>query len=123
MATGGCSRGRSKRGTETPSDLSLFKAQNGLDKGVHFKPWDEKWKTQCRSRIKGCDGMIALVSKNTKNASGALWEVKTSKEEKVPVRGIYTTADERPTTLPAEFSGVTVVSWTWLNIKAFLNSL
>ena len=87
------------------------------------EPFDEKWKTQCRSRIKGCDGMIALVSKNTKNASGALWEVKTAKEEKVPVRGIYTTTDDRPASLPAEFGGVLVVGWTWANIKAFLNSL
>jgi hypothetical protein len=52
------------------------------------EPWDEKWKTQCRTRIKGCDGMIALVSKNTRNASGALWEIKTAKEESVPVRGV-----------------------------------
>jgi len=86
-------------------------------------PWDEKWRTQCRTRIKGCDGMIALVSTNTKNATGQLWEVKASKEEGVPVRGIYTTTDNRPTSLPAEFSGVRVVDWTWANIKAFLDSL
>ena len=49
------------------------------------EPFDEKWKTQCRSRIKGCDGMIAFVSKNTAKADGAIWEVKASKEEGVPV--------------------------------------
>jgi hypothetical protein len=87
------------------------------------EPWDEKWKTQCRSRIKGCDGMIALVSKNTKGASGALWEIKTAKEEQVPVRGVYTSADDRPATLPSELNGVRVVGWTWANIKAFLDSL
>jgi hypothetical protein len=87
------------------------------------EPWDEKWRTQCRSRIKGCDGMIALVSKNTKNASGALWEISTAKDEGVPVRGIYTTTDDRPVTLPSELSGVRVVGWTWPNIKAFLDSL
>ena len=85
--------------------------------------WDEQWKTKCRSRIKGCDGTIALVSKNTKNAAGQLWEIKTSKEEKVAVRGIYTTSDERPTSLPAELSGVSVVGWSWANIKAFLDKL
>jgi hypothetical protein len=87
------------------------------------EPWDEKWKTQCRTRIKGCDGTIALVSTNTKNAAGQLWEVKTSKEEGVPVRGVYTTTDNRPASQPAEFSGVRVVDWTWANIKAFLDSL
>jgi len=87
------------------------------------EPFDEKWKTQCRSRIKGCDGMIALVSTKTKSATGALWEVSTAKEEKVPVRGIYTTTENRPTTLPAEFAGVRVVGWTWDNINAFLDTL
>ena len=67
--------------------------------------------------------MIALVSKNTKNATGAVWEVKTAKEENVPVRGIYTMADDRPATLPSEFAGIRVVGWTWPNLTAFLDSL
>ncbi len=87
------------------------------------EPWDEKWRTQCRTRIKGCDGTIALVSTNTKNATGQLWEVKASKEEGIPILGIYTTTDNRPSTLPAEFNGVRVVAWTWPNIKAFLDRI
>ena len=57
------------------------------------EPFDEKWKTQCRSRIKGCDGLIAFVSKNTAKADGAIWEVKAAKEESVPVISVYTTTD------------------------------
>jgi hypothetical protein len=87
------------------------------------EPWDEKWKTNCRTRIKGCDGMITLVSKNTAQDEGALWEVRCAKEEKVPVRGIYCTTDNRPVTLPAEFDGVKVDDWTSDNIENFINSL
>jgi hypothetical protein len=87
------------------------------------EPWDEKWKTNCRTRIKGCDGVIALVSKNIGTGTGARWEVRCAREEKVPVRGIYCTVDNRPTTLPSEFAGIGVVSWTWPNIASFLNSL
>jgi nucleoside 2-deoxyribosyltransferase len=87
------------------------------------EPYDEKWKTQCRSRIKGCDGLIAFVSKNTAKADGAVWEVKCAKEEGVPVIAIYTTTDNRPSSLPSEYSGVRKVSWTWSNIKSFLDSL
>lgn len=87
------------------------------------EPWDEKWKSNCRSRIKGCDGVIALVSKNTPKADGELWEIRCAKEEKVPVRGIYCTTDNRPTTLPTELNGVRIVSWTWENIASFINSL
>lgn len=87
------------------------------------EPWDAAWKTNCRTKIKGCDGMIALVSKNTAKATGALWEIACAKEEKVPVRGVYVQADNKPATLPAEFTGIKVVEWTWANIKSFLDSL
>lgn len=87
------------------------------------KPWDESWKTQCRARIKGCDGTIALVSKNTKNADGQLWEINTSRQEGVPIRGVYITEDDRPSSLPYQLNGIRVVAWTWPNIKSFLDSL
>lgn len=67
--------------------------------------------------------MFALVSKNTKNAAGALWEVKCAKEEGVPVHGIYVSKTDRPSTLSTEFSAVQVLDWTWPNISAFLDSL
>ncbi|MBN2315427.1 MAG: TIR domain-containing protein [Sedimentisphaerales bacterium] len=87
------------------------------------EPWDEKWKTNCRSRIKGCNGVIALVSKNTANADGQLWEIKCAKEENIRIKGIYTTTDKRPTRLPSELNGVPIVSWTWSNIESFVDSL
>lgn len=87
------------------------------------EPWDEKWKTNCRTKIKGCDGMIALVSKNTANATGALWEVVCAQEEDIPILGIYTDSDNRPKKLPLEFAAVKVVEWTWPNLKRFIDSL
>lgn len=89
------------------------------------EPWDENWKTNCRTKIKGCDGVIALVSKKTAGAEGALWEVKCGKEElgSSRVRGIYVDKDNKPSALPDEFSGIRVVEWSWANIKNFLDSL
>src|SRR5207237_9944322 len=87
------------------------------------EPWSDQWKTNCRSKIKGCDAMIALVSKNTAKGAGALWEVKCAKEEEIPVRGIYVDKNNKPSMLPAEFSGVKIVEWSWENISAFINSL
>ncbi len=87
------------------------------------EPWDEKWKTNCRTRIKGCDGVIAMVSTNTANADGQQWEIRCAKDEGIPVRGVYTTAANRPTSLPTALNGVRVVDWTRANIKSFLDSL
>jgi hypothetical protein len=77
------------------------------------EPFDEKGKTQCRIRIKGCDGVIALVSKNTARADGAIWEVKTAKQEGIPGIAMYTTQDDRPASLPSTYTGVRTVDWTW----------
>jgi hypothetical protein len=87
------------------------------------EPWYESWKTNCRTKIKGCDGVIALVSKNSKNANGQLWEVKCSKEERKPTRGFYINSDDKPSNLPTEFDGISVYNWTWDNIKSFIDSV
>ncbi|TIP72107.1 MAG: hypothetical protein E5X53_26970 [Mesorhizobium sp.] len=87
------------------------------------RPWDEAWKTQCRTRIKGCDGMIAMVTKNTAKADGQLWEVRAALQERVPVLGVYATQDNRPYSLPSEFRYVQVVGWTWDNVSSFLEDL
>jgi len=112
---------------KTSRDLLIGQAANEkspfefVDMSVK-QPWDEKWKTNCRTRIKGCDGVIALVSKNTAGAEGEKWEVGCAKQEGVRVLGIYS-SDARPASLPAEFSNVKVVKWTWANISSFIDSL
>lgn len=87
------------------------------------QPWDDEWKRRCRTRIKGCDGAIVLVSTSTANAAGQIWEIQTAKEERVPVLGIYTSQTFRPSVLPNALAGVTLRDWTWANIKAFLDRL
>lgn len=87
------------------------------------QPWDSAWKTKCRTKIKGCDGVLAIVTENSKEADGQLWEVQCAKDEGVPRRGIYGSADDRPKTLPKEFEGMRVVNWTWENIKNWIDSL
>jgi len=85
------------------------------------EPWSEDWKTRCRSRIRGCDGVIALISNNTLTASGAKWEIKCAIEEGKPLLGIWAYTDER-TALP-EMGGQKVVPWRWDAIKTFINGL
>jgi len=86
------------------------------------EPYDEKWKTQCRSRIKGCDGVIALISKNTKSSDGELWEIDCAKSEKIPLIGIYI-KEAGFANKPDNMYGVLCKEWTWENVKAFIESL
>lgn len=87
------------------------------------KPWDSAWKTKCRTKIKGCDGVLIIVTKNSKQADGQLWEIKCAKEEGIPCKGIWGYKDDKPATLPSEFDGVQIVYWTWPNIKNWIDKL
>src|SRR5262245_37229092 len=61
-------------------------------------PWDSSWKTQCRTKIKGCDGVIALLSNKTVNAEGALWEIKDYGTKPPPATSVTTESLEMAAT-------------------------
>ena len=86
------------------------------------EPWDNAWKTNCRTKIKGCDGLIAIITKNTIKATGQLWEINCAYEENIPVMFIYGN-DDRPSNLPEPVKGRLINLWTWDNIAKFLNKL
>lgn len=86
------------------------------------QPWDSQWKTNCRTRIKGCDGMIAIITHNTRNADGQLWEIKCAKQEGVPVLGIYGYSTHAGS-VPSDCGNVRTVDWTWSNISNWLRTL
>ncbi|MEN8858670.1 MAG: TIR domain-containing protein [Flavobacteriaceae bacterium] len=86
------------------------------------KAWkQDEWKKKCRSKIKGCDGVIALISKNTHLAHGAKWEIKCALEEKVPTIGMQVKWNNKGAK-PKELKNRKVIRWTWNNIEAFINS-
>lgn len=87
------------------------------------EPWDSAWKTKCRTKIKGCDGVLTIVTKKTRNAVGQLWEIKCAMEEGIPRRGIWGYSDDKPAYLPSELDGVRIVNWTWDNIKNWIDTL
>jgi hypothetical protein len=87
------------------------------------EPWDSAWKTKCRTKIKGCDGVIGIITKNTPKATGQLWEIQCADEEGVPVLLIYGYSNDRPTILPAPVNGRRILTWSWPNIEAFLDRL
>lgn len=89
------------------------------------QPWDSQWKTNCRARIKGCAGVIGIITTNTPKADGQLWELKCGYEEGVPTLLIhgYSDSSKRLTTKPAEISNKTIKDWTIANLSAFIQGL
>jgi hypothetical protein len=80
--------------------------------------YDSGWKEKVRTRIKRSDGVIVLVSKNSKASTGQKWEIACAKEEKKKIRGIYAYSSDR-----TELDGVTTYTWSDANISNFIDSL
>jgi hypothetical protein len=76
------------------------------------KPWSEdEWKKRCRTKIKRCDGMIVMLSKNTFHSSGVRWEIKCAKEGGIPVIGIHIKKNNKGVISP-ELKGILIIEWT-----------
>ena len=86
------------------------------------EPWSSNWKERCLTKIRGCHGMIALVSKNTKDASGARYEIQCALDEKLPLMPMYVN-DERNYTLPFELASKRIYAWSWANLETFVDGL
>jgi MTH538 TIR-like domain (DUF1863) len=80
--------------------------------------YDSGWKEKVRTRIRRSDGVIVLVSKNSKASTGQKWEIECAKEEKKKIRGIWAYSDDRTT-----IDGVVTVAWSDKNITDFIDSL
>jgi len=112
---------------ETMRDLFVGHAKNEkvpyefVDMSVK-EAWSSEWKTKCRSKIKGCDGVIVLITKNLKKADGAIWEINCAKEENIAILGVYMPSCNILDS-PDELNGIKKVNWTWANIAEFVNGL
>ena len=53
------------------------------------QPWDNSWKDHCRTRIRGCKGVVGIITNNTVSASGQLWELTCAYEEGKPAFLMY----------------------------------
>ncbi|MGB3149344.1 MAG: TIR domain-containing protein [Maribacter sp.] len=93
-----------------------------IDMSVKKKWKQNEWKVKCRRKIKGCDGVIALLSKRTHLAHGARWEIKCAREENVKIIGMHIQKKNKGA-IPTELQGKRVVEWNWPNLEKFINRL
>jgi hypothetical protein len=84
-----------------------------------YDPFDEKWKTQMRPRIKRCHVLILLVGKTTYAAEGAIWEVNCGLQEGVPAFGVWISKSDRGP-IPQCFKAENVIDWTWEGVGGMI---
>ena len=85
------------------------------------EPYSSAWKLRVRTRIRGSDGVIALISKNTARAAGEVWEIDCAKAERKKLLGVWAYSDDRAR--PTVMSGQRLVPWSWDTIAQFIDGL
>lgn len=93
-----------------------------IDMSVKREWKQAEWKQRCRTKIKRCDGVIALLSKNTHKAGGARWEMQCAREEGVKIIGMQIKKNDKGA-IPVELTGKRVIEWSWPNIEKFIKTL
>jgi len=88
-------------------------------------PWETKWKTNCRERIRLCSGVIGIITGSTSQAEGQLWELRCAIDEQKPVLLIhgYSNLLLRASAPPPFMRGHRIFDWTEANIVRFIDSL
>ncbi len=85
------------------------------------QPWSPQWKTNCRTLVKGCDGMIALISHHTPKAEGQLWEIQCAVDERVPLMLMWVNG-QRPQ-LPDLLKTKRINIWNWDTLHSFVQCI
>ncbi len=84
------------------------------------EPWSNNvWKRECRKRIRECDAMIVLLSKNTWHAGGTRWEIRCAREERIKLIGMHIKKDDKGA-IPPELEGKRIIEWNWEKLERFL---
>jgi hypothetical protein len=81
----------------------------------------QQWQRDVRERIRGCDGVIALIGGGTSDSPAARWQLRCAVAEGKPLLGLWVEPEHRGK--PAEMGPARCESWTWENIGDFLDGL
>ncbi|MEM6722189.1 MAG: TIR domain-containing protein [Bacteroidota bacterium] len=79
------------------------------------------WEELINNKINRCNILIVLVGKNTYKAPRVIKEIIFSRNNKVPIFGVYVDGANTMTRLPSGLQRNRTISWTWHKISSAIN--
>ena len=89
------------------------------------KSWESAWKAETMETVRGCDGVIAIISESIVRADGQMWELRCSYDSGLPVLLIFAKGaeDMRAKDLPDLIREKDIATWDEMVISMFINKL
>ena len=89
------------------------------------RSWESAWKEECKEKVRGCDGVIGIISTNTMRADGQLWELRCAFEAKLKIMLI---GDDEICDMPAKkfpdlLRDEDILPWNSSNVSLFVGKL
>lgn len=82
------------------------------------EPFDERWKTQCKERIRQCDIVICMIGEKTYSREAVIWELNTAYALGKKVFGIRIYRDKYHTTpSPLLTNRAVIANWNIADIN------
>ncbi len=89
------------------------------------KSWESAWKAETMETVRGCDGVIAIISESIVRADGQVWELRCAYDSGLPVLLVFAkeAEDMREKDLPELIREKDIAKWDEMVISMFLNKL
>lgn len=87
------------------------------------KSWESAWKAETMETVRGCSGVIGIITENIVKADGQLWELRCAFDSGLPVLLICdeTGQDMRAKDIPDLIREKDVTPWDDSVISTFVN--
>jgi len=89
------------------------------------KSWESAWKAEVQDTVRGCAGVIGLISENITRADGQQWELRCALDSGLPVLliGEKYSMDIPAKQLPELIRDKDIRLWEEATVSGFLNRL
>lgn len=107
--------GQSNSKSPTPFTVADWSSKTSLPQAT--------WEEQMRKKINQTNMLIVLVGRSMGAATGVNKEITMTKEQDVPVFGVYVDGAGASNTLPKGLPRNRTVTWTWPNVAAAVDQM
>jgi len=88
---------------------------------MSIKEASANWKTNARTRIKGCDVVVVLCGEHTDTAIGVSTEIQIAQDEGISYFLLKGYADKSCKWPKSSKDSDSMYKWTWDNVKLLMN--
>ena len=103
------------KNSKTPFTIQDWSAKSSMPQS--------QWEAIVKEKINKCNMTIVLVGKYMASATGVVKEIKMSKEQDVPVFGVYAGGANTSSNLPVGLARNRTIKWDWDAIASAIDQV